>query len=265
MIKILAATGGSRHAERAVRLGCQLTHTRIATLTVLTVEDPKETIALEHIQNKAMEVTQQFGTAVTLVHSAGHPAKVIRSAALEGGYDLLVIGARGLHSMQDFFLGRNAIRLVKNLPVSTLITRKTDTVKKLLWRIPRGSINEKHFTLMVHLVNTLKASLTLLDIEPSAILFGHRQNTNLGMVNTCEVNERLSRLQSRISQATAREVICRTRTGIPEEVILNEAASDSYDLVAISVQPRRGLGKLFAEDLPYRVARNIPISVLLLN
>ncbi len=264
MIKILAATGGSRHAERAVRLGCQLTHTRIATLTVLTVEDPKETIALEHIQNKAMEVAQQFETAVTLIHSTGHPAEVIRSAALEG-YDLLVIGARGLHSMQDFFLGRNAIRLVKGLPVSTLIARRTDTVKKLLWRIPRGPINKKHFTLMVHIVNTLKASLTLLDIEPSAILFGHRQNTNLGMINPCEANERLSQLQSRISQATGREVICRTRTGIPEEIILNEAASDSYDLVAISVQPRRGLGKLFAEDLPYRIARNIPISVLLLN
>lgn len=167
--------------------------------------------------------------------------------------------------MQDFFLGRNAIRLVRNLAISTLVVRKKDTIKYILWRIPRGPIDEKHLNLIVHLVNSLQADLTLLEVRPSAMLFGHRQKANPPIAEPCDPDGWLSDVRTRLADATGKAVTCRVRTGIPEEVILDEAAIGNYDLVAISVQPRRGLGKLFAEDLPYRVARNLPVSVLLLN
>ena len=264
MIKILTASGGSRHAERAVRLSCRLAHTSMAELTVLTVEDPDEATPLEDVRDKTMEIAQEFETKITLAYSAGHPDQVIRDTAI-AGYDLLVIGARGLHSMQDFFLGRNAIRIVKNTPVSTLVVRKNDTVKQILWRIPRGPIDEKHISLITHIVNTLQADLTLLKVEPSAILFGRRQSVNQSEAVFSVPDGLLDQLRARLNAATGREVACRIRTGIPEEVILDEAAIGNYDLVAVSVQPRRGLGKLFSENLPYRVARNIPVSMLLLN
>lgn len=264
MIKILTATGGSKHAERAVRLSCRLAHAQAARLTALTVEDPDEATPLEDVRNRTKEVAQQYEATPTLVHSAGRPDQVIRNTAKEG-YDLLVIGARGRHSMQDFFLGRNAIRLVKNLPVSTLIVRKNDTVKQILWRIPRGPIDEKHLALIIHIVNTLQAELTLFYVEPSAILFGHRRGANLTATGPCEPEGQLGSLRSRISEATGRTCACCVRTGIPEEVILDEAAIGNYDLVAVSARRRHGLGKLFTEDLSYRVARNIPVSVLLLN
>jgi len=264
MIKILTATGGSRHAERAVCLGCRLAHAQTAGLTALTVEDPDESTPLERVRNKTMEVARHFETMITLAHSAGRPDQVIRDMALQG-YDLLVIGARGMQSVHDIFLGRNAIRLVKNLPVSTLVVRKNDTVKQILWRIPRGPIDDKHLALITYIVKTLQADLTLLDVQPSAILYGRRRGANVSAIDPCEPDGRLGRLRSRIAEATGRAVACHVRTGIPEEVILNEATIGNYDLVAVSARPRRGFGKLFTEDLPYRVARNIPVSVLLLH
>jgi len=264
MIKILTANGGSKHAERAVRLSCGLAHMQTAMLTVLTVLDSDEATALQRVQSRTMDIAQLYKKDITLTHSVGRPEQIIRATAMEG-YDLLVIGARGLHSVQDFFLGRNAIHLVKNLPVSTLVVRKNDTVKQILWRIARGPVDEKHFNLITHIINSLQAEITLLDVEPSAILFGHRQNIDPDIYEPTETNARLSQLQSRITKATGTTVACRIRTGIPEEAILDEAAMGNYDLVAVSVQPRRGLARLFAEDLPYRVARNIPVSVLLLQ
>jgi len=263
MIKILTASGGSRQAERAVRLSCELAHKQIAKLTVLTVTDSEEATPRERVQKRTIEIAQLYNTDVALLHAAGQPDQIIRATALEG-YDLLVIGARGLHSMQDFFLGRNAVHLVKNLPVSTLVVRKKDTIKQILWRVARGSVDEKHFTLVTHISNSLQADVTLLDVEPSAILFGHRQSNDPDMSEPYEPDGRLAQLQSRIHKSTGRTVTCRVRTGIPEEVILDESAIGNYDLVAVSVQRRRGLGKLFSEDLPYQVARNIPVSVLLL-
>jgi len=261
MIKILTATGGSKQAERAVRFSCRLAQSKTTRLTALTVVDPDEATPLDQVSKRTMDVAQQSGTMITLTHAAGHPYRVIRETALQG-YDLLTIGARGLQSVQDFFLGRNAIRLIKNLPLPTLVVRKKDTARHILWRIPRGPIDEKHLGLIVHFVNTLQADLTLLDVQPKVMLFGHRQNA---MQNATELSERLLQLRSSINDATGKEATCRIRTGIPEEVILDEAAIGNYDLVAVSAQPRRGLGKLFAENLPYRVARNIPVSVLLLN
>jgi nucleotide-binding universal stress UspA family protein len=236
----------------------------MAGLTVLTVEDPDEATPLAQVRDKTMEIAKQFETKITLAHSVGHPAQVIRDTAI-AGYDLLVIGARGLHSVQDFFLGRNAIRLVKNAPISTLVVRKNDTAKRILWRIPRGPINEKHVSLITHIVNTLQADLTLLKVEPSASLFGRHQAAEHCDAIVSDSDNHLNQLRTRLNEVTGREVGCRARTGIPEEVILDEAAIGNYDLVAVSVQPRRGLGKLFSENLPYRVARNIPVSILLLN
>jgi len=264
MINILTASGGSRHAERAVKLSCELGHTQMATITVLTVTDLDEETPHERVQNRALEVAQLYKADITFVLSAGKPEQVIRTTA-QVGYDLLIIGARGLYSLQDFFLGRNAIRLVKNLPVSTLVVRKKDSIKQILWRVARGPIDEKHVTLITHIVKSLQADITLLDVEPSANLFRRHQINSRGRNEQSEPDARLSQLQLRIAAATGRTVTCRVRTGIPEEVIIGEAAIGGFDLVAVSVQPRSGLGKLFTEDLQYLVARNIPVSVLLLN
>jgi len=264
MIKILTATGGSKHAERAVRFSCRLAQGQTTTLTALTVADPDEITPLEQICHKILDIAQRYSATINLMHASGQPDQVIRQTALQG-HDLLVIGARGLHSRQDFFLGRNAIRLIKNLPVSTLVVRKKDTARHILWRIPRGPIDARHVELIVHMINTLQADLTILDVEPSAMLFGHRQTSDMDVVDTCDLPDRVAQLCSKIQAASGKEIAWRIRAGIPEEVILDETAIGNYDLIAVSARPHRGLGKLFGEDLAYRVARNIPVSVLLLN
>ena len=264
MIKILSAAGGSKHADRAVRLSCKLAAAHLAELTVLTIDDPDEINPIDQVRSTAMELAQNTNIKIELLSFTGHPDQVIRDTALKG-YDLLVIGARGLHIAQDFFLGRNAIRLVKDLPVATLVVRKNETIKQILWRIPRGPVDEKYIKLVMHIVNTLQADLTLLEVEPSAYLFGRRQPANQSVSDCKGAGVYLNQLRSRLQEATGRQISCRVRSGIPEEVILDEAAVGGYDLVAVSALPRRGLGRLFFENLPYRVARNIPVSVLLLG
>lgn len=264
MIKILAAIGNSRHAERALRLSCRLASNKLANITALTVDNPDEAKSLEQIRIMTLSVAHETGTVMTIQHASGQPDKVIREESLQG-YDLLVIGARGLRSIQDFFLGRNAISLVKNLPVSTLVVRRQDTIRRILWRIPQGQIDDKQTELMCHIVRTMKATLTLLIIQPRVIMFRQHQDCCLNESDYCDPGNLSGQFCSKISKRTGIQVECRIRTGIPEEVILDEAAIGDYDLVAVSVQPRRGLGKFFSENLPYRVARNIPVSVLLLS
>ncbi len=260
MIKILSATGGSRHAERAVHLACRLI-TGKSELTVLTVSDSDEETLVKPVQDNASLIAQQHNTPVRLAHMSGVPERIIRNEAKKG-FDLLVIGARGLHSVQDFFLGRNAIRLVRSLPVSTLVVRKKDSISHILWRVASGPIKQREVELIIHIIIAMQADITLLDVKPDARLFGQRHDPVPGSGNVYKPGKKLTRLKTYLQESTGHDISCRVRRGIPEEVILDEASIGNYDLVAVSAQTRRGLGKLFAEDLPYRIARNVPVSVL---
>ena len=53
---------------------------------------------------------------------AGHAAELISRVAVEGGYDLVVLGHRG-HFLRDHLLGSTADRVAEHAPCPVMIVR----------------------------------------------------------------------------------------------------------------------------------------------
>ena len=57
------------------------------------------------------------------VESIGHPADAIIDAAEQGGYDLIIVGSRGLNAVARFLTGSVSSRVVAHAPCSVLVVR----------------------------------------------------------------------------------------------------------------------------------------------
>ncbi len=139
MYKILLATDGSEHSHKTIEEAIKIAEDTQSETTVLSVVqnmpfsnyyqltksvdivvDPTSaeklqanlaaaTRNLEEIGNKVLEDTKRMfeekGLKVTTLLKTGQPADVICSVAEEGGFDIVILGSRGLGGIKEFILG----------------------------------------------------------------------------------------------------------------------------------------------------------------
>ena len=119
--KILVAVDGSGHARNAALVAARLARKLGAALTLLTVYhqppgfegEPYYSEALEGAINDAQrlldavaaEIVADGGPVPETSALGGDPVTEIREAASAGGYDLIVVGTRGLGRLQSALLG----------------------------------------------------------------------------------------------------------------------------------------------------------------
>jgi nucleotide-binding universal stress UspA family protein len=146
--KILCATDGSEHANKALKYAAELAKLAQAELTLLYVEPipllnllafypptmmkedvlPQEVIErLEKhgqvVLDEAAGVLAEAGVKFKTQKVPGHPAQTIMEKAKEGGYDLLVIGSRGWGEMKGILLGSISHHLVHTCPCPVLVVK----------------------------------------------------------------------------------------------------------------------------------------------
>jgi nucleotide-binding universal stress UspA family protein len=146
--KILIATDGSKHSERAAEVGIEMAKLYGASVAVLYVmEVGKEYASLgdmisrvvddlitnvrTNLQNQGelatMRVEEMAKKADILVERKiveGYPAEEIIKIAREGNMDLIVVGGIGATGLDKFLLGSVADKVVRNSKVPVLVVRK---------------------------------------------------------------------------------------------------------------------------------------------
>lgn len=132
--KILLGYDGSPHARKALRVALDLAQKYKAEITAVSIAhvpdfaDTRDEVngALEDAQNfftkvleQARELAAQEGVTLTTKVVPGHPADRLVHLAEEGGYDLIILGARGLSGIKRFLLGSvsEAVVRLANCPV----------------------------------------------------------------------------------------------------------------------------------------------------
>jgi len=131
---ILVALDGSPSSEQALKQALVLARLTSASLTALSVEEklPAYAATVGEVQDAKQEIDAFFakvhasaqvqaraaGVKLTTVIHAGHAARTIVHFAGEGGFDLIVLGAGGLHG-----LGSTADKVVEAAPCSVLTVR----------------------------------------------------------------------------------------------------------------------------------------------
>lgn len=121
--RVLVGTDGSKTAAKAVDRAVEVAATTGATLTILSA-GPATTCA----DIVAAEAARHAGSGVAIDTQVmdGEPVAVLVEAARAGGFDLLVVGNKGMTGLSRFLrLGSVPSKVSHHLPCSLLVVKTT--------------------------------------------------------------------------------------------------------------------------------------------
>jgi nucleotide-binding universal stress UspA family protein len=120
--RILVGTDGSSTAAMAVDRAVEVAAATGAQLTILAVDREqrgRKVVEAEVARHK------DSGVDITPHVESGDPATVLVDTAEAGGFDLLVVGNKGMTGATRFFLGSVPNKVSHHAPVALLIVRTT--------------------------------------------------------------------------------------------------------------------------------------------
>ncbi len=137
MKRMLVAVDGSEYGLAAVKAAAKLAVERgIASVTLINVIPtitstmgvtltgaPPEDIEAWEVFDKPKTMLREAGLEAKLLLCEGDPAEEILRVAKDGGYDLIIVGHRGLSPVKAFLLGSVSNRVVSHAPCSVLVVR----------------------------------------------------------------------------------------------------------------------------------------------
>ena len=131
--RLLIATDGSSTADRAARKGYALAKRLNASVTLLFVGHPKTGELV--LQDTKSSIGDEAGVTSAIEIRTGDPSDEIVDAAASEGFDLVVIGNRGLTGAKAALLGSVPRDVAESAPCDVLVAR---TVAQSLSEIAPG-------------------------------------------------------------------------------------------------------------------------------
>jgi nucleotide-binding universal stress UspA family protein len=134
-MKILLGYDGFERSENALASAAELGAGKDAEITILSVVPPdaRGSKAGGHVGvrphahedvARAHACLRERGIPAEMQMESGDPAAEIVRVAEEGGYDLVVVGARGLSSLGELLLGSVSNAVVRSAPCPVLVAGK---------------------------------------------------------------------------------------------------------------------------------------------
>jgi nucleotide-binding universal stress UspA family protein len=137
MKRMLVGVDGSEYGLAAVKAAARLAAERgitpvtlinviptaATTMGVTVTAAPPEDVEAWEVFDQPKAVLRAEGVEAKLLLRVGDPADEILSAAQTGGYDLIVVGHRGLSTVRAFLLGSVSDRVVSHATCSVLVVR----------------------------------------------------------------------------------------------------------------------------------------------
>jgi nucleotide-binding universal stress UspA family protein len=121
--KILVGTDGSKTAAKAVDRAADVARSVGATLTIFSAGNKARATQIVHAEADRLAA---LGTSVDTLVADAEPVGALIDAARDGGYDLLVMGNRGMTGVTRFLrLGSVPNKVSHHIPCSLLIVKTT--------------------------------------------------------------------------------------------------------------------------------------------
>ncbi|MGZ8567684.1 MAG: universal stress protein, partial [Actinomycetota bacterium] len=131
--RLLVATDGSATADRAARRGFGLAKRLDAEVTLVFVGHPKTGELV--LQDTVTTMGEEEGLGAQTKIREGDAAREIMAEAADGGYDLVVIGNRGLAGAKAILIGSVPLTVAEYAATDVLIAR---TIAQSLEEIDEG-------------------------------------------------------------------------------------------------------------------------------
>jgi nucleotide-binding universal stress UspA family protein len=120
--KILVGTDGSKTASKAVDRAVDLAKTLGSSLTIMTAARRGDG---QGVVDGEAKRHAKSGVKIDTLVVEGDPSTALVDTAEEGGFDLLVVGNKGMTGASRFFLGSVPNKVSHHVTRSMLIVRTT--------------------------------------------------------------------------------------------------------------------------------------------
>ncbi|MGD1993062.1 MAG: universal stress protein [Anaerolineae bacterium] len=266
-MKILVCVVESPRTEAAVWQGGALARVTNASITLLRVvqhaeepsheEDPL-TVAREMLSDLAVETRTRQGAA----------DREILAEIQEGGYDLVVIGAKRPPGPTQRLLGSVALNIARHSPVSVWIARGTETALHSLLACTGGrEVALPLIETSARLAKVTGACVTLFHVvTPFPSMYTGLEQLEETLPKLLKTDTPLARHLRHGAEILAERQIpaqVELQYGVVADEIIREAHGGAYDLVVLGVSSStRRLAEWLMGDVTRSVVEHVPCSVL---
>lgn len=243
--KVLIAVGGLPHSTASLRFGRRIVETIAGRATLLHVvghhraqRDTKGTLAAA--------VEELGGLQIDSRVAVGDPTTEILRETREGGYDLVVVGARERPTFVEQLLGSVSRRIAARAPVSVLVVKRArPTLDRLLICTGGREDADPVIDMGIALAQGAGAAVTILYVvmPPPVILSGLpvvEESVERLLASGTPASRHLRRATERL-EASGLQGGLRLRHGAVVDEILREAREGNHDLVLLGAPREQGL------------------------
>lgn len=256
-MRILVATGGTDHSDKAIRLAATIQHMSEGELCIISVAAHEtERIQAEAILRRAKTLvpTNRVKTCCRI----GKAADEIIDEAKSNHIDLIVVGEKTQNGLARCSLTPTVDRIISKLPCPVLITRgQTRSVRRLLvcesGRDPSilSRLTNKLTPILIrvdkitvlHVMSQIAAAPGISDWELEAdaqeLIEKHTPEGDMLKKDLSSLKHFNIRLEAKI------------RHGLVVQEILNESKGEDYDLIVIGAHEGKGWERYLLDDLAH--------------
>jgi nucleotide-binding universal stress UspA family protein len=269
-MRMLLCVAGMPYAEAAVGFGgmiARITRSPVTLLHVIRREEDRA--AGESILIAAREMLS--GLTVDTHIRRGDPARRILVEVQDGGYDLVVVGARQPIRLTEHLLGSVTQQVIRRVPISVLVARQAGpSLERILICTSGADVAEPVVELGAWLAGAAHARTTLLHVSsPVPSMYTGLDEIEETLPELLQTDTPLARHLRRSAKILARRQVTaalQQRHGVAADEILREASGGDYDLIVIGASGTAGrLREWLLGNVTRQVVEHAPCSVLVVK
>jgi nucleotide-binding universal stress UspA family protein len=244
-MKILLCSEGTERSRNAIQLCLRIASATKSEVTIFGItEFESDEIPLLEALRQTQHAFLAEGVNVEILSKHGDPISEIAKRAVEGNYDLIVIGGEAKPGGQISVLSQKAYEIIELLvrPVLVVPVPRPD-IRRILICSGGATYIEAAIKLVIGLARDLNASVTLFTALPEAsVMISDRIEPEVDVETLLASNSVLGhnlRSEKAMIEAAGVSTEVRVRSGLVHVEIAAEIESGDYDLVVLGSKPSR--------------------------
>jgi nucleotide-binding universal stress UspA family protein len=223
----------------------------------------------DRLKERLEMIARDNGIVIRSQMRAGNPARIIVELAHELASDLVIVGSRGHSRLWGSFLGHTADRLSEHAPCSVLIVRSSEAsaqFRKMLVGYDGSQGAEIALRYALQLAKQLGSEVQILWIHDSHSRLGDKSPGSLE--DDWAEQHFKSILEPRMRAAAALaevSVQCGFKVGNAAQLIISEAHSGRFRIVALGHRGASGIWGRFLGGVADRVSDRVNCDVLIIR
>jgi nucleotide-binding universal stress UspA family protein len=244
-MKILLCSEGTERSGNAIQLGLTIASATKSEVTIFGITElESEEIKLLEALRQTQRAFLAAGVNVEILSKHGDPISEIAKRAVEGDYDLIVIGGEAKPGGQISVLSQKAYEIIELLVRPVLVVpMPRANIRRILICSGGATYIEAAIKLVIGLARDLSASVTLFTVLPEApVMISDRTESEVDVETLLASNSVLGknlRSERKMIEAAGVSAEVRVRSGLVDVEIAAEIKSGDYDLVVLGSKPSR--------------------------